>query len=97
MTPASFYKAIQNDFYDMCDDFNNLVKEKPELIIRSDTPLNGMIGYCQDDDESTLHLLNPKDDSRKMFVDFSENADKLLSQELREMENLNSSFRWNKE
>lgn len=56
-----------------------------------------MIGYVDDEDITNLHLFNPKSDSRKMFLDFSKNAAIILKQELDEIAQLNSSFKWETE
>lgn len=92
---SSFYKTVKNGFFNIRNTVTTFLTKNPEAIIKSDTPLNGMVGYYDGSDDSLLHLFDPKADSCEMFLNFSRNADEILVQEVKEIEEFKSAFKWN--
>ena len=91
---SSFYGSVKDDFFRICDKVDNHLIEYPEAIIKADGYPNGMVGYLDDDDTSHLHIFNPEDKTREMFVGFSEKANITLQKDTEEMELLKLSFKF---
>lgn len=91
---VEFLNAIENFFYDVVQKVNLLLNQRPVLIYKSTDSFNNHVFYK--DCNGFIHCFNSKNDSKKMFLEFKQNAMKIFDYEKNAMKALNDSIKFKK-
>ena len=89
---VEFLDFIEKILYDSINKMKTLLINRPELIHKSSDTLNGFVLY-ELDDTYNIHAFNPQGDSKAMYLECKNNANKILKEEKNEWNVLNASIK----
>ena len=89
-TYKGFLDTIEEVFKKHIQSMKKLIKDRPNIIYRSNDDLNGLIFF--ENDEDGFHCFDSNDDSLKMFNEIKSKITLILKEEEKELKLLKESF-----